>query len=88
MEDISLPDSSRGTLSCLMWNVGGFKSKLQNQSCKDYITSFDVMFFVESWADDGENIFLPGYKCFERRRARRYRVGRPSGGIVEMIYHV
>lgn len=66
----------------LYWNINGLFSKLCDSNFVNFITKFDFMCFVETWANSEENQFtLDGYNHIGIFRTRRFRTGRPSGGV-------
>ena len=73
--------SISNNLSCLLWNIVGLNSKLWDHSFVEYVQMFDIIFCVETWADDGDTFCIPGFQSFNKTRKRRYNVGRSSGGI-------
>ena len=63
------------------------ETKLQWGEFIEYVTKYDIIGFVETWAkskNDFENA-LPGYTCFSKARRKRSRKGRYSGGITVFI---
>ena len=71
------------TLKCLFWNVEGLFSSLKDPVFTNCIIDHDLLFFVETWTDNTQNIDIPGYECFSFHRQRKKKKSkRNSGGII------
>ena len=75
-----------------MWNISGLKSKLDG-TCYDvdfcdfidYLNTFEIFCFVETWADKLNQFSLDGYKCFDSIRIKHATAFRNSGGIAAFV---
>lgn len=65
----------------LSWNVEGLKKCLDDQDFVNYITSFDLLFFSETWERENSNFSIEGYvKCSVPRKAS-LKSKRGHGGV-------
>ena len=51
----------------------------------DYLSTFEIFCFVETWADKLNQFSLDGYKCFDSIRIKHARAFRNSGGIATFV---
>ena len=69
------------------WNIEGLLKYESSAVFKDYIKKFDIFGFCETWSKciSEFDSFINGYKSFNKVRKKRYRKGRPSGGVTVFV---
>lgn len=71
-----------------VWNISGLKSKLneQNDSFDNFISLFDIICFVETWADENDFFQIEGFtEPFVSIRNKHPHAWRNSGGIAVFL---
>ncbi|MES9883367.1 MAG: endonuclease/exonuclease/phosphatase family protein [Sedimenticola sp.] len=76
-------DSVQKTVKIGMWNISGLAAKinLMTSSFEDFINGFDVICFVETWADTVDQFNIPGYISYAVVRDKHRHAWRNSGGL-------
>lgn len=73
-------------LTCLLWNVQGISSKLDDSDFISFITKYDLLFFTESWISKTTPVSLLGYECIKCPRPKyNSKAKRNSGGV--LVYY-
>lgn len=71
-----------------VWNISGLKSKLHehNESFDTFVNTFDIIGFVETWADENDMFQIDGFlEPFVSIRDKHPHAWRNSGGIAVFI---
>ena len=71
-----------------LWNISGLRSKLneQNENFEQFISSFGILCFVETWADKNDQFHINGFmEPFMKIREKHPTAWRNSGGIAVFI---
>lgn len=75
-----------------IWNISGLKSKLEgicydveHNSFIEFLRNFDILCFLETWADTFNQFNLDGYTCYESIREKHSRAFRNSGGLAVFV---
>ena len=71
-----------------LWNISGLRSKLneQNENFEQFISSFGILCFVETWADKNDQFHINGLmEPFMKIREKHPTAWRNSGGIAVFI---
>ena len=87
-------DSILHSINIGFWNISGLQSKLDG-TCPDvelnsfiqFIETFHVMCFLESWGETLNQFTLEGYRCYESIRKKHAKAFRNSGGLAVFIKH-
>ena len=76
-----------GNLRLICWNIEGLKNKLAWNDFIEFVTGYDIIGFVETWAKSNDDMCnaLPGYSCFSTIRPKHSHKGRCSGGAAIYI---
>ena len=70
----------------MSWNVQGLISKLNDEDFLNFINSYDVLIFSETWNSKNTNVNLDKFESFSCPRPKCNRkVKRNSGGVI--IYY-
>ena len=74
-------------LSVASWNINGLKSKIDNPDFIDLASQFDIIFYLESFADIGsENFVLDGFTSTNVAQSGKHKnATRNGGGISAFI---
>ena len=90
VEDASLgnvPNNDRrsNNYSFLHWNIGGLFSKLNDNDFIEYISSFDFICMVETFAEEFQSILFKDHTMYIKPAVRFTKQGRRSGGVICLI---
>ncbi len=90
VEDASLgnvPNKDRrsNNYSFLHWNIGGLFSKLNDNDFIEYISSFDFICMVETFAEEFQSILFKDHTMYIKPAVRFTKQGRRSGGVICLI---
>lgn len=82
----------QSVLNIGFWNISGLQNKLDGtcsavdaNSFINFIKTFDVFCFIETWAYKMKQFMIDGYECYDVIRKRHAKALRNSGGIVVFI---
>ena len=69
------------------WNIEGLSKYESSVELADFVKGIDIFGFCETW---GQNVsqfdtFVDGFQPFSVVRKKRYRKGRPSGGVTVFV---
>ena len=73
------------TFSFLSWNVNGLLSKLKDNDFVSFVSTFDFVCLLETFADSFESDLFSTYKIFCKSALKLSKQGRRSGGIVCLV---
>lgn len=75
----------REKLRIVSWNINGLLTKLADETFKEILNDFDIIFFNETWISKNNTLELDilGYKCVHvyGNKAHGVKKGRYSGGV-------
>ena len=55
---------SYGSISCILWNINGLKSKWDNDDLRIYLQQYDFIFLTETWATAKDTFSLKDYESY------------------------
>jgi len=68
-----------------VWNIEGLKRKLEISSFTEFVSSYDVIGLVETWAGQNDVFTFPGYTQFSKTRPKPAGAFRNSGGLLLLV---
>ncbi|MEW8547054.1 MAG: endonuclease/exonuclease/phosphatase family protein, partial [Candidatus Thiodiazotropha sp.] len=82
-------------LNIAFWNISGLKCKLDGTShdidytsFSEFIHNFEIIGFLETWADSLQQFSVSNYTCYDVLRQKHRKAFRNSGGIAVFVKHI
>lgn len=85
-------ESFKSVLNVGFWNISGLQNKIdstcpdvEHNSFQQFIQTFDVLCFIETWAYKLKQFSVDGFECYDVIRQKHAKAFRNSGGLAVFI---